>query len=66
MTEIADECCNGDLVLLLEGGYSLEALRESVAAVIERLREPQAFGGDGELTSWGAATRQAVASYWKI
>ena len=40
MVGLADECCDGDLVLLLEGGYDLVALRESVAAVLQRLAEP--------------------------
>ena len=67
MTGIADECCNGNLVMLLEGGYSLEALRESVAAVVERLRTPQPFEDErGELTSWGKASREVLRRYWEI
>jgi acetoin utilization deacetylase AcuC-like enzyme len=31
--EIADQCCSGRLVLSLEGGYDLQALRNSVKAV---------------------------------
>jgi acetoin utilization deacetylase AcuC-like enzyme len=64
---IADQCCNGNLTMLLEGGYSLEALRESVDVVLRRLADPHPFdGADGELTSWGEASRRVLAPYWKI
>jgi acetoin utilization deacetylase AcuC-like enzyme len=67
MVEIADECCDGDIVLLLEGGYSLAALRESVDAVMGRLAEPQKFADDrAELTQWGEATRRALEPYWTV
>ena len=33
----ADKLCNGRLVLVLEGGYNLRALSDSVSAVIQRL-----------------------------
>ena len=35
--DIAERCCNGRLVLTLEGGYHRGALQESVKAVIEQL-----------------------------
>lgn len=38
--EIAEECCEGRLVSLLEGGYDPEALPRSVAAHLETLLEP--------------------------
>jgi acetoin utilization deacetylase AcuC-like enzyme len=67
MTSLADECADGRLLMLLEGGYSLEALRDSVAVVLDALAEPKAFApSEGELTPWGAATRRAMSSYWKI
>jgi acetoin utilization deacetylase AcuC-like enzyme len=67
MVAIADQCCGGNLMMLLEGGYSLEALRDGVDAVLRRMREPAPFtGGNAELTSWGAATREALHPYWKI
>jgi acetoin utilization deacetylase AcuC-like enzyme len=34
LLEIADECCQGKIALMLEGGYSLAALQESVAEVL--------------------------------
>ena len=67
VTGIADECCAGNLVMLLEGGYSLEALRDSVGAVIARLRAPKAFEDErAELTSWGSASRERLRRYWDI
>lgn len=35
--EMAEECCDGKLVLCLEGGYHLTALKESVKFVIQEL-----------------------------
>jgi acetoin utilization deacetylase AcuC-like enzyme len=37
LMEIAALCCNSRLVLSLEGGYHLEALKDSVAAVLQEL-----------------------------
>jgi len=36
---IADACCNGRAVFVLEGGYDLGALRESVQSVLETMRD---------------------------
>jgi acetoin utilization deacetylase AcuC-like enzyme len=35
--EIAESCCEGKLIMTLEGGYNLEALRDSVKAVLLEL-----------------------------
>jgi acetoin utilization deacetylase AcuC-like enzyme len=65
VAEVADEYCQGKLALLLEGGYSLTALPESVEAVLARLAEPQRFAdGGAELTAWGEAARRVLAPYW--
>ncbi len=37
--EIAEECCNGRLVITLEGGYNLTGLRDSVKAVLKELSD---------------------------
>jgi acetoin utilization deacetylase AcuC-like enzyme len=37
LMEVSERCCNGRLVLSLEGGYDLEGLRDSVKAVLEEL-----------------------------
>jgi acetoin utilization deacetylase AcuC-like enzyme len=42
---LADEVCEGRMVLSLEGGYDLEALGESVRAVSEVLSDDQAAVG---------------------
>ena len=39
---IANECADGRCAAVLEGGYDLEALKESTASVLD------AFGGDGD------------------
>ena len=65
MSNLADDCASGRLLLLLEGGYDLAALAESVTTSVAHLREPQRFDTtEGELTSWGRLTRRAMASYW--
>ncbi|MEE8312659.1 MAG: histone deacetylase, partial [Candidatus Binatia bacterium] len=67
MIGLADECCEGRLVMLLEGGYDLDALRSSVRTVIDTLREPASFDADaGELSSWGRATLEAMRPYWTL
>jgi acetoin utilization deacetylase AcuC-like enzyme len=35
--QLADECCNGRVVVLLEGGYNQDALARSVAATLRVL-----------------------------
>jgi len=39
LMEIAALCCSGRLVLSLEGGYHLQALKDSVAAVLQELTD---------------------------
>ncbi len=65
MSNLADECASGRLLLLLEGGYDLAALAESVTTSVAHLKEPQRFSPDaGELTPWARASREAMAPYW--
>jgi acetoin utilization deacetylase AcuC-like enzyme len=65
MSNLADECASGRLLLLLEGGYDLSALAQSVTTSVAHLREPARFDAtEGELTPWGRASRQALAPYW--
>ncbi|HSF99831.1 MAG TPA: histone deacetylase [Vicinamibacterales bacterium] len=64
---LADEHCRGRIALLLEGGYSLEALRTSVRSTLDALRAPRGFdSGEGALNAWGRSTRSALATYWNI
>jgi acetoin utilization deacetylase AcuC-like enzyme len=37
LLDIADQCCEGKLVMTLEGGYNLEALRDSVREVLREM-----------------------------
>ncbi len=49
LMEIAADCCQGRLVMVLEGGYRREALQESIRAVL------------GELTDQSHTDYQALA-----
>jgi acetoin utilization deacetylase AcuC-like enzyme len=63
LVDLAAETCAGRLALLLEGGYDLDALRNSVAAVLDRLESPQAPDlDDGELGQWGQEALAALTS----
>jgi len=44
LMEIADLCCNGKLVITLEGGYNLQGLRDSVKEVLKELRGESTIG----------------------
>jgi acetoin utilization deacetylase AcuC-like enzyme len=62
---VADASAQGRLLMLLEGGYDLDALVASVAASVGELRAPRPFSApDGELTPWGRLSRDALATYW--
>lgn len=37
LLDLADECCNGRIAFVLEGGYHLEGLRDSVRVVLDTL-----------------------------
>ncbi len=60
MMEIADAVCDGRLVLVLEGGYNLDALRESVKAVLLELREAQRTNPQELMASAEAKKLQAT------
>jgi acetoin utilization deacetylase AcuC-like enzyme len=64
--QLAESCCQGRLVLVLEGGYDLGALAGSVRACLEVLtgaRDDFPRGGDRARTAI-AATRAALARHW--
>ena len=44
--EIAERVCDGRAALVLEGGYHLDGLRDSVACVLEAALDPAAFSGE--------------------
>jgi len=66
---VADETCQGRIVLALEGGYDLLALGESVAATVDVLAKPS--HGAGEFPASSASgmeisrvCREAHARFW--
>jgi acetoin utilization deacetylase AcuC-like enzyme len=63
--QLADETCGGKLVLLLEGGYDLDALAGSVRACLEVLggrREDFPAGASPAAPAAVAATRAALSA----
>jgi acetoin utilization deacetylase AcuC-like enzyme len=76
LRKVAEDCCDGRMVLVTEGGYDLLGLETSLEAAIEALAgdDPEAASrlwpaGDGS-TKRGRqavdAARQALASHWKL
>jgi acetoin utilization deacetylase AcuC-like enzyme len=65
---LAEETCGGKLVLLLEGGYSLEGLSESVHACVEVLAGRTDSFPTGPVNADAraavAASRAALKPYW--
>ncbi len=65
LTEVADESADGRIAMVLEGGYDLTALTDSVALVLDRLRSPRPFeAAGGSLNVWGLSAAQAQKAYW--
>ncbi|KFE62990.1 histone deacetylase [Hyalangium minutum] len=68
MKSLAESVCDGRLVLLLEGGYSLEGLSQSVHACVEVLAGRRDSFPTGETTSDAmralAQSREALKPYW--
>ena len=68
LVELADRCCQGRLLMTLEGGYDLEALRGSSVAVLRQLQgsgppPPEPSGGDPRL--WERVL-QVQRRYWRL
>jgi acetoin utilization deacetylase AcuC-like enzyme len=70
---VADECCDGRIVAVTEGGYDLEALAASASAVIETLNggtSAPAWPASGIASTRGResadAARAALAEFWKF
>ncbi len=70
MKSLAESVCGGKLVLLLEGGYSLEGLSQSVHACVEVLAGRGDSFPTGETTSDAlqalAQSREALKPYWSM
>jgi acetoin utilization deacetylase AcuC-like enzyme len=67
---LADSVCEGRLVLLLEGGYSLQGLSQSVHACVEVLAGRRDTFPTGQTTSDAAhalaRSREALKPYWAM
>ena len=72
LRRVAEECCEGRIVLMTEGGYDLRALAESLEAVVESLGAPSAEptwpvsavpSDRGRMAV--SAARRVLAPYWK-
>jgi acetoin utilization deacetylase AcuC-like enzyme len=70
MKSLAESVCDGRLVLLLEGGYSLQGLSQSVHACVEVLAGRKDSFPNGETTSDAmhalARSREALKPYWRL
>jgi acetoin utilization deacetylase AcuC-like enzyme len=77
LRKVAEECCDGRMVLMTEGGYDLRALTESLEAVVDSLAAPSSPGSaelkwpvSGVASDRGrasvSAAKRALAPYWKL
>jgi acetoin utilization deacetylase AcuC-like enzyme len=69
MRQLANETCQGRLILLLEGGYSLEGLSQSVHACLEVLAGRDETFPDGASPRGASALRSALnaqKTYWPL
>jgi acetoin utilization deacetylase AcuC-like enzyme len=63
MTALADELCDGRLVLMLEGGYNAKALADSAYAVSEALAGKPVSAFDVHADDPGCAAASAAAAF---
>jgi acetoin utilization deacetylase AcuC-like enzyme len=68
---LAAECCAGKIVAALEGGYNLEAIANSGAAVIEELgreadEHPHMASGGERVLPIIERARKGVGQYWNL
>jgi acetoin utilization deacetylase AcuC-like enzyme len=73
LERVAEECCNGRMALVTEGGYDLRAFAASLEAVVDVLGSPSAapqwpksnVAPDRGRAS-AAAAKQALAPFWAL
>lgn len=73
LMEIADACCDGKLVLTLEGGYNVQGERDSVREVLKELaslsvtnaRDLMALANPDMVDSALAKVKTIQSAYWK-
>ena len=67
---LAESVCGGRLVMFLEGGYSLEALSQSVHACVEVMAEDMKDSFPEGVSREAAAalkrSREALEPYWPV
>jgi acetoin utilization deacetylase AcuC-like enzyme len=73
LASVADECCSGRIAVITEGGYDLQAIAGSLAAVIDALEGratletmPVPPGATPRADASLSAVRPHVDKYWKI
>jgi len=74
LMDIAESCCDGKLVLVLEGGYHAGALSESIRAVLTELRglrcsQPRHLAGRANAKKLNYALKRSMhvhRPYWKF
>jgi acetoin utilization deacetylase AcuC-like enzyme len=75
LRQVAEECSGGRIACLVEGGYDLRALGESMSAVVDVLAAERAAGFPWPASSKVsptrgraavAAVRQAAHQYWRF
>jgi acetoin utilization deacetylase AcuC-like enzyme len=73
LRRVAEECCDGRIASIVEGGYDLRALAESIREAIDALagssgpaRWPQASAPSGRGRVSVNAARKALAARWKF
>ena len=71
LVDVADETASGRIMMVLEGGYDLDALARSVAATLGVFTDPKSaapseLGDSGELAAGASCARDVLKSYWTI
>lgn len=70
LREVAESACKGRLVLMLEGGYSLEGLSQSVHACVEVMagetKDSFPKGVSREAAAALQRSREALKPYWSV
>jgi acetoin utilization deacetylase AcuC-like enzyme len=75
LRQVADECASGRLVLVVEGGYDLQAFDDSLSAVVDVLASDlavrPAWPAPGDVLSTRARTslaqsRRHLGTFWRL
>lgn len=71
--QIADAHCRGGVIVMLEGGYDLSAMRKSARAVLETMLQPEAHESASPALRSGSPVPDIIDSvrlvhgpYWKV